>query len=69
MAKTNRIQIVYSQQLWTEQGSYLTKKGEKLKAEGASEEILSKYRKIRYVQNPNAYPIKTISHLPQYKNW
>lgn len=38
--------------------SYLTKKGKRLQAEGASEEILKKYTKNRYVKNPDSKPLK-----------
>jgi hypothetical protein len=41
-------------------GTYLTKKGQRLKSEGASEEVLAKYTKNRYKPNPESKPFKTM---------
>jgi hypothetical protein len=57
-----RVQTVYSEPCKILVGSYLTKKGQKLKLNGATQEELNKYRKNRYKINPNATPIKTIYH-------
>lgn len=42
---------------------YLTKKGLKLKAEGASKEVLSNYEKNRYIINRASKQLKKIKHL------
>lgn len=42
-------------------GTYLTKKGLRLKKEGASEEVLAKYTKNRYKPNPESKPFKTMT--------
>ena len=42
-------------------GTYLTKKGLRLKREGASDEVLAKYTKNRYKDNPDSKPFKTLS--------
>lgn len=39
-------------------GTYLTKKGQRLKEQGASAEVLAKYTKNRYKPNPDSKPIK-----------
>lgn len=43
-------------------GSYLTAKGRRLQSEGASDEVLAKYRKNRYAINPDSKQGKQIYH-------
>ena len=42
-------------------GTYLTPKGARLKAEGASDEVLAKYTKNRRKPNPNSRPFKVLA--------
>ena len=63
----------YTQSVLSEKGktfkeSYLTPKGKRLLAEGkiTKEEANNKYRKNRYVTNPNASVITHIKHEDRY---
>ena len=62
VSKARRKQTVMSEPLKMFDKQYLTKKGERLKAEGASKKELEKYTKNRYVLNPNAKPVRVLTH-------
>ena len=57
-----RTQIVRTEPRKIFKEKYLTKKGRRLKAEGASKEILSNYEKNRYIINRNSKQLKKIIH-------
>ena len=61
-SKARRKQTVMSEPLKIFDTKYLTKKGERLKSEGASKKELKKYTKNRYVLNSNAKPVKVLTH-------
>lgn len=61
-SKARKKQTVMSEPLKIFDRQYLTKKGERLKAEGASKKELKEYTKNRYVLNPNARPVKVLTH-------
>ena len=62
-----RKQVIRTAKSRIKVGTYLTKKGLRLKQEGASDEILAKYTKNRYKGNPDSKPFKTLSITPEGK--
>lgn len=65
--KYTKEQVIYNKPRRTLIASYLTPKGIKLANEGASEEVLKKYRKNHYQIDPTAIPIKTIIHHSNHR--
>jgi hypothetical protein len=62
-------QIIYSEKKKVFVGMYLTPKGQKLLDEGKISKSVAeaKYGKKKYRINPNAIPVKIISHDPPVK--
>ena len=60
-----RKQVVYSEPQRILKEKYLSHKGERLLREGliTKELAWTKYGKNRYIDNPNAKPVKVITHI------
>lgn len=56
-----RKQVILTAPSRIQVGTYLTPKGARLKAEGTSDEVLSKYTKNRYKPNPESKPFKALA--------
>lgn len=68
----SKTKIIYTQDVYNKPrkvlvGTYLTKKGLELKAQGANEDTLKLYTKNRYRIDETAKVIKTITHTHPHK--